>query len=547
MPETFHVDVFVVLLIVTAAVAMTVKWVKLPYSIALVIVGLFIGVFHLLPPVKMTPELILLIFLPAVLFEASWNMDIAELHASWRPVTALATVGVVLNMLVVALGMHMLAGVPLPPAFIFGAMVAATDPISVLALFRKLGMDRHLTMLLEGESLFNDGTAVVLFKIVLAMVLAGTVFHPTATIGQFFVVVLGGATIGASLGYAASRVTKLFDDHLLEITLTAILAYGSYLLAEQMHVSAVLSVVAAGVVMGNYGSRTAMSPLTRMAVNSFWEYTAFVVNSMIFLLIGLQVQYDLLLKYGLQISVGILLVLIAIAVVVYGLCPFIGSRQHKIPMKWRHLLFWGALRGSLCMAMALSIPEGYMYKEMITITTFGVVLFTLLVPGLTIEPLVRFLQMTVSDSRQEQYRVLKAQLIAKKRSLAFLTSQFKSGAISAGSYEKLSAQAESDKETIRKEMEDLHLADASIKHLEEEETLRRMHDIERDCLKSLVKEGLISEEILQKYQAEQDVKVAEQQDESMLPEEIEQQGQDGSGLEKEAPVTVLETKEAGAS
>ncbi|HNB16733.1 MAG TPA: hypothetical protein PLC15_15220, partial [Candidatus Obscuribacter sp.] len=105
----------------------------------------------------------------------------------------------------------------------------------------------------------------------------------------------------------------------------------------------------------------------------------------------------------------------------------------------------------------------------------------------------------------------------------------------------------SDKETIRKEMEDLHLADASIKHLEEEETLRRMHDIERDCLKSLVKEGLISEEILQKYQAEQDVKVAEQQDESMLPEEIEQQGQDGSGLEKEAPVTVLETKEAGAS
>jgi CPA1 family monovalent cation:H+ antiporter len=504
MHESIHIEIFVALLIVTAVVAMTVKWVKLPYSIALVIAGLIIGVCHLLPEVELTPDLILLIFLPAVLFEASWNIQLAELKETWVPITVLATVGVVINTVVVAFGMHYLAHVEIGPAFLFGAMIAATDPISVLALFRKLGMNSRLTMLLEGESLFNDGTAVVAFKLLLAIVLSGAQFSIANTTGNFFLVVVGGSAVGAVLGYIASKITRIFDDHLLEITLTTILAYGSYILAEHLHLSAVLSVVAAGIVIGNYGSRTSMSPGTRMAVNSFWEYTAFLVNSLIFLLIGLQVKFELLTRYSLQIGVGILVVLVARAIVVYGLAPIISSKNHKIPWKWRHMLFWGALRGSVCMALALSLPESFAYKEMITITTFGVVLFTLLLPGLTIEPLVRLMRMNAKDPKHEQYRQLKAQLITKKKALAFVEEQFKSGAIAASSRNQLHAELDLAKIELRKRIDDLHLEEESVRTLEEEELRHRVSELEKDCLRELIKEGMLTEEGMQKIHFEQE-------------------------------------------
>ncbi len=502
MPETIHIDIFVVLLLVTASVAITVKWIRLPYSIALVIAGLCIGLFHILPPVEMTPDLILLIFLPAILFEASWNIRLTELQEGWKAITILATIGVVINTVLVAYGMHYLANVALGPAFLFGAMIAATDPISVLALFRKLGIDSRLTTILEGESLFNDGTAVVLFKLVLACVLAHSQFSIGATAGSFLLVVVGGSATGAIIGYGASQITRLFDDHLLEITLTTIVAYGSYLVAEQLHVSAVLSVVTAGVVLGNYGSRTGMSPATRMAVNSFWEYLAFLVNSLIFLLIGLQVKFSLLLKYGVQIAVGVLVVLLARLVVVYGLTPVIGLVEHKLPWKWRHLLFWGALRGSVCMALALSLPETFPYKEMITITTFGVVLFTLLIPGLTIEPLVTILKMNAKDPKHEKYRTLRAQLITKKKALAFLADQLKTGSITALAHDRLHSELNATKEVLTKQISDLQMEDACIKSLEEEELRHRIYVLEKDSLKELVKDGVLAEESLQKLEIE---------------------------------------------
>lgn len=502
MENAAHINLFVVLLMVAAVVAMTVKWIKLPYSIALVITGLAIGVFHLLPPVEMTPELILLVFLPALLFEASWNIELKELKETWLPVTVLATTGVFITMLIVAFFMKNFAAVALGPAFLFGAMIAATDPISVLALFRKLGMDRRLTMILEGESLFNDGTAVVVFKLVLAVVLAGSQISIETSVGQFLIVVLGGAVIGSFLGFMASKITFFFEDHLLEITLTTILAYGSFLLAEALHVSPVISVVAAGIVMGNYGSRTAMSPTTRLAVNSFWEYTAFVVNSMVFLLIGLQVKFDLLSKYGLQIGVGIAAVLVARAVVVYGLCPFIQSKQHPIPFKWQHLLFWGALRGSLCMALALSIPANFEYREMIIITTFGVVLFTLLVPGLIIEPLVKFLKMAGESSELEVYRKLKAQLTAKKKALEYLSLQLGRGAISPSTDEHLRDSLQSQIAALTLRLEGLHIAEESVQTLEESELRKNIFDLERDCIKALSREGHLSEQSAQEINLE---------------------------------------------
>jgi monovalent cation:H+ antiporter, CPA1 family len=344
-----HVDTLLALLLVASATAVVIKWVRVPYAVALVIAGLIIGLSKILPPISMTPELVLLIFLPALLFEASWNLDIKALRRDWLSIGTLATVGVAVCMFGVAAILHFVGGMNTQTAILFGAMVSATDPVSVIALFRQMGIDKRLTMIIEGESLFNDGTAVVAFKIVLAMVIAGGQLSVAGTAGSFFLVVFGGALLGALMGYVASRITSAFDDHLLEITLTMVTAYGSYLAAEQLHVSPVIAVVAAGIVVGNYGSRTGMSATTRLAVNSFWEYAAFLVNSLLFLLIGLQVQVPLLIKHSQLIGLGVLAVVVARLLVVYGICPFVSTDRLPIPDKWRHLMFWGGLRGALVM------------------------------------------------------------------------------------------------------------------------------------------------------------------------------------------------------
>ncbi len=198
--NAIHIETLLALLLIASATAVITKWVPVPYSVALVIAGLIIGLSGILPPISMTPELVLLIFLPALLFEASWNLDIQALRRDWRSISALATVGVVVCMLAVACVLHLAGGMNVETALLFGAMVAATDPVSVIALFRQMGIDRRLTMILEGESLFNDGTAVVLFQIVLAVVISKQAFSPANTIGTFILVVFGGLALGAALG-----------------------------------------------------------------------------------------------------------------------------------------------------------------------------------------------------------------------------------------------------------------------------------------------------------------------------------------------------------
>lgn len=385
---------FIALLLVASATAVCIKWIKVPYAVALVVAGLIIGLFNVLAPIAMTPDLVLLIFLPALLFEAAWNMDLQALRRDWLSITVLATIGVVICMFSVAGILHYAGGIEMQTAMMFGAMVSATDPVSVIALFRQMGIDKRLTMILEGESLFNDGTAVVLFQLMLSIFLSGGHWSLSSAIGNFVWAVVGGAGLGVLLGYAASLITKAFDDHLLETTLTMITAYGGFLLADHFKVSPVIAVVAAGIVVGNVGSRTGMSVKTREAVNAFWEYAAFLVNSLLFLLIGLQVKIPVLMQNAGLIGFGVLAVFVARALIVYGLCPFVSTKQLPIPGKWRHLMFWGGLRGALVMALALSLPITFPERESIINMTFGVVLFTLLVPGLTMEPLVRMLRMS---------------------------------------------------------------------------------------------------------------------------------------------------------
>ena len=510
MPDTdssFFVNTVLVLLMVSAAVAIFVRWIKLPYSLALVIVGLVIGLFNLLPGVQMTPNLILLVFLPALLFEASWNIDVSELKRDKIPIIVLSTVGVATSMLIIAGVLHYGVGMDLNASLLFGSMISATDPISVIALFRKLNIDRRLTMLLEGESLFNDGTAVVLFKIIASFAVYGQTVSAPAGILDFVVVCAGGCALGALIGFTASYVTRFFEDYLPEIMLTTIAAYGSFILADSLHVSPVLAVVMTGIVIGNFGSRTSMSATTRLAVNSFWEYAAFVVNSLVFLLIGIQINLGTLEKYAPLILVGIAATVVARVVIVYGLCPLVSTARVPIPGKWMHLLFWGGLRGALCMSLALSLPLEYPLREQILVMSFGVVLFTLLVPGLTMEPLVKILKMAEIDPRLVNYTRLHSKLVMETESLAELALLRNEGKVSAENSDLLENEIKTRINKLEAKINDLHLADSSLRELQIREARLRLLEKRKDTLMRLAKQGVLDEDSVEAIRLDLDEKI----------------------------------------
>ena len=492
------------LLLVASATAVVVKWVRVPYPVALVVAGLVIGISKVLPPVYMTPDMVLLIFLPALLFEASWNLDIKALKRDWIPIAVLATVGVLVCMFAVAALLHFAGGMAIEQALLFGAMVSATDPVSVVALFRRIGMDQRLTMIMEGESLFNDGTAVVLFQLVLAIVVSGAQWSVHTAIGSFCLIMLGGIVLGSIIGYVASRITSVFDDHLLEITLTMIAAYGGFLIANRIGVSAVITVVVAGIIVGNYGSRTGMSATTRLAVNSFWEYAAFLVNSILFLLIGLQIQVPLLQKYAQLIGYGVLAVIVSRLLVVYGICPFVSTKRLPIPDKWRHLLFWGGLRGALVMALALSLPLNFPEREAIINMTFGVVLFTLLVPGLTIEPLVRFLDLAPRRNDLAKYQQLKALLMASQSEKQRLTELHETGQVSDQVHSQLNGEVIARLNDLQKQIAALELNGSTIEDTNLKETALELIEHRKDSLKKSLKRGLLTSESFHALELELD-------------------------------------------
>ncbi len=289
----------IALLLVISAVGIATRSLRFPYPIALVIMGLLLGELIRRPlpflqdvpldDVRLTPHLILVLFLPPLLFEATLHIEAGALRKRLLPIALLAVPGVLLTAGIVGGLVHWLIGFDWPTALLFGAIVAATDPIAVLAIFKRLGAPHDLELLVEGESLFNDGTAVVLSRIFLAAILAGR-FDPVRGILDFVVVVGGGLLVGIIAGAAVSRLTATIDDHLIEITLTTILIYGTFVAAEVLHVSGVIAVVTAGLVLANVGVQHATSPTTRLALLNFWEYVAFLINSAIFLLIGLQVN-----------------------------------------------------------------------------------------------------------------------------------------------------------------------------------------------------------------------------------------------------------------
>lgn len=385
------------LLLVAAIVAMLARRLHLPYTVGLVAAGVALAFLPVASGAGLTRELIFTSFLPPLVFEAAIWMSWRELRKDILVVLTLVTLGVLLSTAFTTVGMHYVIGWQWISALLFGALISATDPVSVIALFREIGVRGRLKLLVESESLFNDGTAAVVFSVALVAATGGRV-HGAGIAKEFAVMVFGGIFCGGVVAGLVLLLAGRTEDHLVEITFTTVAAYGSFLVAEHFHTSGVLAVLTSGIIIGNLGSLGAISDRGREAVSSFWEYIAFVANSLIFLMIGMR---EVHLNFLSAIASGIAAVIIVIigrAFVVYLCCSLFARSDNAVPVKYQHVLFWGGLRGALALALALGLPPGVPQHDTIITIAFFVVTFSVVVQGLSMRPLLKKLKIPGTNS-----------------------------------------------------------------------------------------------------------------------------------------------------
>jgi CPA1 family monovalent cation:H+ antiporter len=391
-----HVQTGTLLLLIAAVVAILSRRLRLPYSVGLVAAGIALAIIPTAPHIALTRDLLFTALLPPLLFEAAFQLNGDQLRRNFAITSVLATLGVVFSAAVTAAGMHYLLHWQWIAALVFGVLIAATDPVSVVATFREAKAQGRLLLLIEAESLFNDGTAAVFFAAVLAMA-AGQALSPLSMTVLLLRSVGGGILCGAVVALAAFLLAGRTSDHLVEIAITTVAAYGSFLLAIRMDVSGVLATITAGLVMGN--SRALNTISGREAVEAFWEYAAFVANSLVFLLIGMHEASQNFGPIWISASVAIVLVMLGRAAAIYPCCLLFARSASRVSLKHQSALFWGGLRGALALALALGLPPRIPCREAIISVSFAVVAFSVFVQGLTITPFLRRLGELPSSKR----------------------------------------------------------------------------------------------------------------------------------------------------
>jgi CPA1 family monovalent cation:H+ antiporter len=386
----FDIERVGVLLLIASIVAILTRRLHVPYSVGLVATGVVLSLFAIEPNLVLTRELIFTILLPPLIFEAAFFLHWPELRRDFWVITAFASIGVVLSAAVTAAGMHFLAHWQWMGALIFGVLIAATDPVSVIATFKEAGVKGRLRILVEAESLFNDGAAAVLFAVVTAIA-AGHAVTTGSVSFSLVKIVAGGILCGAAVGGVALFLAGRSKDHLVELTFTTIAAYGSFLLAEHIEVSGVIATLTAGLMMGNLGHLGIVSGRGRETVEAFWEYAAFVANSLIFLLIGIREGQQNFWALGAVAALAIALVLAGRAVAIYPVALLFRFGGKRVTAPHQHIMVWGGLRGALGLALAMSLPENIPHRNEIVTVTFAVVAFSIFVQGLTMTPVLRLL------------------------------------------------------------------------------------------------------------------------------------------------------------
>jgi len=362
-----------------------------PYQVILAAAGVVLGLIPGLPLPKIGPDLLLLAFVPGLIFEAALSLDLQELRKQALPIGLLATVGVFIGTLLLALAAHFVFGMDWTASAVLAAIVAATDPVAVVSVLQRLRVPGGLSAILEGESLFNDGTGVAVFTAVLASIAGGAFSAGDASI-RFLLITVGGTAVGLISGAAAVLLLRRAEEAELEILTTLVAAYGSYLVADLLHFSGVVAVVVAGLVVARYGHGSKEMKGTQLL--GFWHLLAFVLNAVLFVLVGSRLPTTQLI-HMLPFAAGLYAAMVIVrAVPVYGLLALSDPRAARIKWSWRVLAFWGGLRGALSVALALVVAETPGIDPRVSTVAYGMVVLSLLIQGGLISPLARVLRLS---------------------------------------------------------------------------------------------------------------------------------------------------------
>jgi monovalent cation/hydrogen antiporter len=441
--EGFEVALAAVLVSVAMLNAVASR-IGVPYPIVLVLGGLALGLVPGLPEVDLEPDLVLLVFLPPLLYVAAFFADTRALRTYARALTLTALGLVLVTMVLVAVAGHTVLGLPWPMAFALGAIVSPTDPVAATAIMRRLGAPRRIVNLVEGESLINDAAALVAYRVAVVAAVEGTFSLADASLA-FLVSVVGGVALGLAVGFVIGEIRRRLDDPPTEITITLVTGYAAFLPAEQLHLSGVLAVVSAGLYLGWRAPELA-SPATRLLGFSVWEVLTFLLNATLFVLIGLQLPVVLDELAGRTVS-ELVADAALVCVVVIGarfvwlfttpyLIRLIDRRPQQRELRMgaapRVVVAWSGMRGAVSLATALALPfetdagTPLPGRDVIVFVTFIVVLVTVVGQGLTLPALIRRLGV-VADGREEEHEELVARLVASKAALTELEAMAEEG------------------------------------------------------------------------------------------------------------------------
>ncbi|WP_251552641.1 cation:proton antiporter [Neobacillus muris] len=499
----FVFELGLLLVMIAAGVTAVAKKFHRPYPIALVVVGAVIGVIDIpvLDPLKdfitegeIFNFVIISLFLPALLGEAALKLPFSHLRENKGPILSLAFGGTLLSFLIVGFAMFWLLDFSAPKAFVFAALMSATDPVSVLSIFKSVGVHKRMATVIEGESLFNDGLAVVFFNISAFYLLT---YLDLGAVGigyglwEFVKVISLGLIIGGALGFGFSQLTKYFDDYPLEIIFSLILFYGSFLLAETVHASGVIAVVVAALVLGNYGAKIGMSPTTKLNINNFWDVAALLANSIVFLMVGLEItRINMADKWGLVLA-SIIIVLIARSAAVYISLLF----AKNFPASWKHVINWGGLKGSLSIALVLSLPRDFAGREDLLVLAFSVVLFSLIVQGLTIKPLLTFLGINKDKAGHKEYEEIIARGHRFETAITEIHTVRKKLFITESASRDIIEKYEQELAMLKDKLEELFEKFPDLK--QQQQLLLEKHALyaQHGAIEKLVKDDIISNEV----------------------------------------------------
>jgi CPA1 family monovalent cation:H+ antiporter len=517
--------IFILLFIVATAVAIAVRRLHIPYTVGLVIAGLMLGFIHALQAPHLSKELLFTIFLPGLLFEAAFHINFSDFWRNRVTVFSLAVPGVIAaTALTTIILTAVVQDLPFVSSFnwryalVFGALIAATDPIAVVAMFKSLGAPKRLGILMEGESLLNDGTGIVFFTLSLS-ILAGTRINAGSLVLDFVRIAGMGIIVGLAVGLAISQIIRQIDDAMIEITLTTIAAYGAFAAADQFGYSGVIATVTAGMVCGNYGARTGMSPSTRISVETFWEYIAFALNSIVFLLIGFEANIHTLVSSWKIILIAYLAITLGRGLVMLGVSGLLSFTRERIPSKWTAVLTWGGLRGALPMVLVLSLPQDFLHRDLLISITFGVVIISILLQGLTISSLLRWLGLATGGNKRIEMEVERGRLRAAN---AALTNLEHLSSIPDGDDELISNLKKDYEQRIKehqKKIRDYHTGENEYRREEFVWARRHLILVERREIIDAFHQGLFSQGAYEHLLADIDARLLQLESDNTAQEE----------------------------